>query len=149
MREIWTRRIALLTTQLVLLMAVLFAVLQNPIEDSGDTENREQTAITELLQPVVLNPRDIVAGQQIYQQHSCARCHSIAGKGNPRHPLDGVGARHSAEQLRDWITGSDDLQAILSNRAFKIKQVYKELSNDELDALVIFMQSLRLAELQQ
>ena len=39
-------------------------------------------------------------------QQACARCHSIAGKGNPRRPLDGVGARRNAAELRDWNIGA-------------------------------------------
>ncbi len=149
MREQWVRRIALLTALLVLLMAVVFAVLQNPVEDSDDTENREQAAITEQLQPAILSPQSVAAGQQIYQQQSCVRCHSIAGKGNPRNPLDGVGARYSAEQIRYWITGADALQSVLPKRAFKIKQIYKELSDEDINVLVVFMQSLRQSVSQQ
>lgn len=147
MREKWARRIALLTGQLVLLMAVVFAVMQNPIEDPDSTENREQAVTSEPLESVILKPQYLAAGQQVYQQHSCARCHSIAGKGNPRNPLDGVGARRNAEDLRNWITGADVLQGVMPERAFKIKQVYGELSNEDLDVLVIFMQSLRQGEL--
>jgi len=143
MREQWARRIALLTTQLVLLMAVIFAVMQNPIESSGDRENRKQAAMVEPLQPVILSPQYIAIGQQIYQQLTCARCHSIADEGSPRNPLDGVGARRSAEQLRDWITGADALQGIMPDRALRMKQPYKALSDEELDALVSYMQSLR------
>ncbi|MBN4063621.1 cytochrome c [Cardiobacterium sp. AH-315-I02] len=142
MREKWARRIALLTAQLVLLMAVVFAVLQNPVEDSDDTENGEQAAITERLQPAILNPQSVAAGQQVYQKQSCARCHSISGKGNSRHPLDGVGKRHSAEQMRGWIIGADTLKSVLPTRAFKIKQSYKELPDEDLDALVSYMAQL-------
>lgn len=141
MREQWARRIALLTGQLVLLLAVVFAISQNLVETP---ETREPVMPAELLEPIALDPQRIEAGRGLYRQQTCARCHSIAGKGNPRNPLDGVGARRSAMELRDWVIGGDVLWGELPERAFKLKQAYKELSSDDLDALVAYMQSLRL-----
>ena len=83
----------------------------------------------------------IEAGRHVYQQQTCARCHSIAGAGNPRNSLDGVGARRTPEELRDWILGSGAVQELLPERIFKLKQAY-QFSDDELDALVIYLQSL-------
>lgn len=142
MREQWARRIARLTAQLVLLLAATFAIIQNPIETPDTTESR-QAPPPERLESNVLDPHRIKAGRQVYKQRACARCHSIAGKGNPRKPLDGVGARRSAEQLRDRIIGADALQRELPERAFKLKQAHRELPGDDLDALVIYLQSLR------
>lgn len=144
MREQWARRIAILTGMLVLLLAVIFAFIQNPLETSDTKTNKEQSFYTEQLEPAVLNPERIEAGRQVYKQQTCARCHSIAGHGNPRYPLDGVGARRTALELRDWITGEDVLQEELPEYASKLKQRYRELPVDDLDALVIYMQSLRL-----
>jgi len=143
MREKWARRIAFLTGQLVLLLAVAFALIQNPLEPPDTTESRAQAPPTELLESVALDPERIEAGRQVYGQQTCARCHSINGEGNPRNPLDGVGARRTAQELRDWITGADALQGALPERAFKLKQAYRELSGDDLDALIIYLQSLR------
>ena len=103
MREQWARRIALLTGLMIFLMAVLFAVMQNPIGSSDTTVGKEPLAPTELIKATSLDPQDIEAGFQIYQQQTCARCHSIAGKGNPRNPLDDVGVRHNAQALRECL----------------------------------------------
>ena len=143
MREKWARLIVLLTGLLVLLLAATFAVMQNPIESADTTENTEQTPAPEHLKSIVLDPKHIEAGRQIYKQQTCARCHSIAEEGNPRNPLDGVGAKRSAKELRDWIIGADSLQNKLPERAFKLKQVHRTLPGDDLDALVFYMQSLR------
>ena len=143
MREKWARRIALLTGLLVLLLAVTFAFTQNSAKRPSITENREQVLSTNQTEPLYLDPKRIEAGLQIYSKLTCARCHSIAGKGNPRNPLDDVGARHNAQALRDWITGADELQRVLPERAFKIKQGYKKVASENLDVLVIAMQSLR------
>ena len=143
MREKWARRIALLTGLLILLLAITFAASQNPSVSPLTIASKEQAASGEQ-QNNTLDPERISAGQQVYKQQSCARCHSIAAQGNPRNPLDGVGARHSAAELHEWIIGADSLQQELPGYALRSKQRYKELPADELDALVIYMQSLRL-----
>lgn len=142
MREQWARRIARLTAQLVLLLAATFAIIQNPIEPRDTTESRQAPA-PERVESIVLDPERIKAGRLVYKQQACARCHSIAGEGNPREPLDGVGARRNAEELSDWTIGADALQGKLSERAFELKQVYRELPCGDLGALISYLESLR------
>ena len=137
MREQWARRIVLITGLLVLLLAFLFADLQNPVKTTDITESRNH------LTTIDFEPERIEAGKQVYQQQNCSRCHSIAGEGNPRNPLDNIGEKRSAEELRDYITGADRLQKIISERSLKLKQRYRLLPADELDALIVYMQSLR------
>ena len=132
MREKWARRIVILTALIVLLLAFVFARIQNP----------EQVSSSEHKPSVVLDSKAIETGQQIYQQQNCGFCHSIAGQGNPRNPLDGVGTKRTASELRDFITGADTLQGLLTTSIRKMKQKYRKLSDDDLDALVIYMQSL-------
>ncbi len=143
MREQWARRIALLTGLLILLLAIVFAITQNPVETTAPTAYGEQLPSTDDVAAIVLDPQRVEAGRLVYQQQACARCHSIAGEGTGRNPLDGVGARRNAEELRDWIIGADNLEGVLAERAFEQKQAHKELPDDDLDALVIYMQSLR------
>lgn len=143
MREQWARRIALFTGLLVLLLGFVFAVIQNPIETPGATKSWERVLPAELPESVALNPERIEAGREVYRQQTCARCHSIAGEGNSRNPLDKVGARRSAEELRDYITGADTLQGVLPERVFKLKHAYGALPDDDIKAVVIYMQSLR------
>lgn len=142
MREKWARRIVFLTALIVLLLAFVFARIQNPDQVTDTVNNKEQVLSTELRQLIVLDLKRTEAGRQIYGQQTCALCHSIAGQGNPRKPLDGVGAKRSASELRNFITGADSLQALLPENIRKMKQGYRKLSDDDLDALVIYMQSL-------
>ncbi len=143
MREKRARRIAFLTGLLVLLLAIAFSVMQNPVQFPDAIANREQAPPVERQESLVLDPERIEAGLQVYKQQSCARCHSIAGTGNPRIPLDDVGARRTAAELSDWIIGAEALQGELPERVFRLKQSYRELSGEDHDALVIYMQSLR------
>ena len=132
MREKWARRIVFLTALIVLLLAFVFARIQNPETDIS----------TERKPSVVLDSKDVETGRQIYEQQGCGFCHSIDGQGNPRNPLDGVGTKRTASELRNFITGADTLEELLTMSIRNMKQRYRELSAAELDALVIYMQSL-------
>jgi len=134
MREKWARRIVLLTALIVLLLAFVFARIQNP--------DKEQVSTSERKPSVVLNSKAIERGRHIYEQQGCGFCHSIDGHGNPRNPLDSVGTKRTASELRNFIIGADTLEGLLPTGIRKMKQKYKELSADELNALVIYMQSL-------
>ena len=142
MREKWARRIVLLTALIVLLLAFVFARIQNPDQITDRTKSGEQFSSFDRKPSVVLNSKAIERGRQIYEQQGCGFCHSIAGQGNPRNPLDGVGNKRNASELRNFIIGSDTLEGLLPTGIRKMKQKYKELSADDLDALVVYMQSL-------
>ena len=43
------------------------------------------------------------AGMKVYAAQKCSMCHSIADVGNKKLPLDKVGAKLSADQIREWI----------------------------------------------
>jgi hypothetical protein len=85
---------------------------------------------------------DIRRGRVVFDSVGCARCHSVAGVGSPRYPLDGVGARRNAAQLRAWTQGADVLADSLPPSALRTKQAFKALKAADLDALVAFLQSL-------
>lgn len=137
MREKWARLITVFTGLIVLLLVIEFALVQNPV-DSDDTT----LTIKEASAPVVLDREAIEAGHLVYKEQGCALCHSIAGAGNPRNPLDGVGLRRTAEEIRDRIIGAHTLQGVIPEHALKFKQTYRELHDDDLSNLVIYLQSL-------
>ncbi|MCW8901999.1 MAG: cytochrome c [Gammaproteobacteria bacterium] len=139
MREKWARLIALFTGLIVLLLAMVFALIQNPHTTSKAQKNEQQISSDIVKKSVNPDSIQIEEGRKIYQEQNCSACHSIAGKGNPRTPLDGVGTRRTAEELRNWIIGSDSLQGLLPDSIRRLKQRYKELSDNELDALVNYL----------
>lgn len=143
MREKLARLIAILTGLMVLLLAIAFAAIQNPELTQAPVVSAEKVLPPVYTESIVLNPEHIKAGHLVYQQQACALCHSIAGEGNIRNPLDGVGTRRTPEELRNWIVGADVLEGTIPQRAFKMKQDFKELPDHELDMLVTYMQSLR------
>ena len=85
-----------------------------------------------------LPSRDLIAlGERVYGEQRCAACHSIAGVGSPRSPLDGVGSRLTASEIRRWIV---DPQAM---RPGIRKPAFDDVPPEEVEALVAFIQSLR------
>ena len=42
-------------------------------------------------------------GAQVYAAQKCSMCHSIAGKGNAKGPLDDVGSKFTSDQIHEWI----------------------------------------------
>jgi mono/diheme cytochrome c family protein len=134
MREIWVRIVAAASGLAVVLLALAFAWSQNP-------RSTAQPAVA----PVA--PATVVAeaGRAVFEAQGCAMCHAVAGKGNPRSPLDGVGARHDAVALRDWTLATGSAESTLSTRAKVMKEDYRELSPTELDALIAYLQSLRVS----
>lgn len=83
-------------------------------------------------------------GEQVYTAQKCSICHSIAGKGSKQNPLDGVGKKLSAEEIRQWITHPDEMTAkTKSTKKPPMPKKYDKLAAADLDALVTYMQSLK------
>jgi mono/diheme cytochrome c family protein len=84
----------------------------------------------------------IAKGQQVYADQKCGLCHSIGDKGNKKGPLDGVGSKLSAADIRMWMT---DAKAMTEKTKSTRKPDMKSYSlpKADLDALVAYMQSLK------
>jgi hypothetical protein len=68
------------------------------------------------------------------------RCHSIAGRGNPSSPLDGIGARREPAAIRDWVVGAGAAQASMSAGTLRAKARARD--DPDLDALVAYLGQL-------
>jgi mono/diheme cytochrome c family protein len=83
-------------------------------------------------------------GQEVYTAQKCQTCHAIAGKGGKASPLDGVGAKLSADDIRQWITHPTDMAAkAKSTKKPAMPNKYGTLAAADLDALVAYMASLK------
>jgi mono/diheme cytochrome c family protein len=86
----------------------------------------------------------IKQGEKVYTAQKCSLCHAIAGKGNKQNPLDGVGKKLSAEDIRKWITEPDVMtKQSKSTKKPPMPDKYDKLPAADLDALVAYMQSLK------
>lgn len=87
--------------------------------------------------PTYSGEDSMAPGKQVYRENRCSMCHSIAGEGSPRSPLDGVGSRLTEEEIRNWIVAPQTMQADVR------KPAYDDLSDESLEALVSYMMSLK------
>jgi mono/diheme cytochrome c family protein len=88
--------------------------------------------------------KKIDAGKKVYEAQKCATCHMVAGKGNKMAPLDGVGAKLSAADIKKWITNPAEMEAALPKKpAIKMSSKKFDLKDPDLDALVAYVQSLK------
>ena len=83
-------------------------------------------------------------GQQVYDAQKCQVCHSVAGKGSKTEPLDGVGSKLSADDIRQWIVDPIEMaKKANSTKKPPMPKKYDKLPAGDLDALVAYMQSLK------
>lgn len=85
---------------------------------------------------------NIAKGQQVYADQKCGLCHSIGDKGNKKGPLDGVGSKLSAADIRSWMTDAKAMTA-KTNATRKPDMKAYTLPKEDLDALVAYMLSLK------
>jgi mono/diheme cytochrome c family protein len=81
-------------------------------------------------------------GQEIYAEQKCSLCHSIAGKGNVKGPLDEVGSKSSPDDIRAWLT---DAKAMTAKTKAPRKPEMKAytLTKGEVDTLVTYLSGLK------
>lgn len=83
----------------------------------------------------------IEKGKAVYDAQKCSLCHAVAGRGNAKGPLDKVGAKLSAADIRKWIVSPKEMKSE-TNRKPDMR-AYPSLPAADLDALVAYMQSLK------
>jgi mono/diheme cytochrome c family protein len=82
-------------------------------------------------------------GQEAFGAQKCAVCHSIGGKGSKSNPLDGVGAKLSADDIRAWITDPVAMTKKTNSQKKPPMPKNAKLTTADVDALVAYMQSLK------
>jgi mono/diheme cytochrome c family protein len=83
-----------------------------------------------------------VTGEKVYTEQKCAVCHSIAGKGNAKGPLDEVGSKMSADDIRAWIVDAKVMTAKTKAPRKPEMKAYT-LTKDEADALVTYLSAMK------
>lgn len=82
-------------------------------------------------------------GMKVYGEQKCSMCHSIDGKGNAKGPLDGVGSKLKAEEVREWLVEPAEMSKKANAQRKPPMKAYATLPKDDLDALVAYMMSLK------
>jgi cbb3-type cytochrome oxidase cytochrome c subunit len=130
-RQSRARWLAFATALLVVLLAALFAWLRNlpPAPQAG----------------AVAAPKASVSrdepGRAAFVRAGCSGCHSADGRGNPAHPLDGIGTRLDREALRDAAFA---LGGAAKRFPPAVAQRKRAHANDaDADALLAYLQQLK------
>lgn len=83
-------------------------------------------------------------GQEVYAAQKCQGCHAIGGKGYKANPLDGVGAKLTADDIRAWILRPKEMATkAKSTKKPPMTDRYSKLPAADIDALVAYMQTLK------
>jgi mono/diheme cytochrome c family protein len=99
-----------------------------------------------LVAPFAAHAQDaglVKKGEALYVANKCAACHAIAGKGNQKGPLDHVGAKLSADELRQWIVAAPEMAKKTKAERRPFMRAYTNLAPADVDALVAYLQSLK------
>jgi mono/diheme cytochrome c family protein len=93
--------------------------------------------------PAAAQDAKIQRGQKVYTDQKCAVCHSVAGKGNQKGALDAVGDKLSAEEIRQWLINPREMTGKTKATRKPPMPAFAKLSEEDLDALIAYMQSLK------
>jgi mono/diheme cytochrome c family protein len=90
----------------------------------------------------------IEKGKKVYAEAkpmACKACHAVAGVGNAKGPLDGVGSTLKAEEVKAWMRTPKDMAAKAKAERKPPMPAYpaEKLSDEDLDALTAYLLSLK------
>jgi mono/diheme cytochrome c family protein len=78
-------------------------------------------------------------GETVYTAQKCSVCHSLAGKGQAKGPLDDVGSKLTADEIRQWLVNPKEMSAKANATRKPVMPAYTKLSKEDLDSLVAFL----------
>lgn len=93
--------------------------------------------------PAAAQDDKVKKGEALFAAQKCGVCHSVAGKGNKQHPLDGVGKTISADLARLWLVDPKAAEAKTGKHGKPAMRSYAKLPAEDLDALVAYVLSLK------
>jgi mono/diheme cytochrome c family protein len=98
-----------------------------------------------LFTPALANAQaaSVERGAKLFAEAKCSMCHSVAGKGNAKGALDDVGAKLSADEIREWLVDPAAMTAKAHAERKPPMKSYASLPKGDLDALVAYLQTLK------
>ena len=82
------------------------------------------------------------AGEKVYAEQKCSICHAIAGKGNAKGPLDEVGSKLTADEIRAWLVDAKGMTA-KTKAARKPEMKAYALPKADVDGLVAYLAAMK------
>lgn len=82
-------------------------------------------------------------GAKLFVDQKCTLCHSVADKGQKKGPLDGVGSKLTADEIRLWLVSPAEMTTKTKAARKPVMKSYASLKKEDVDALVAYVQSLK------
>ena len=82
-------------------------------------------------------------GEKVFAAQKCTICHAVGAQGNKKGPLDNVGAKLTADEIRMWITQAPVMAAKVKAERKPAMKAFTALSKEDVDALVAYLQTLK------
>ena len=84
----------------------------------------------------------VMVGTGLFSSQKCILCHAVGERGNKKGPLDGIGKKLKAEEIRQWLTNPDEMRArTKATRTPPMKD--PKLAPEQLDALIAYLETLK------
>jgi mono/diheme cytochrome c family protein len=86
--------------------------------------------------------QEATQGAKVFADQKCGLCHSIAGKGNPKGPMEEALNKLSDDEIRMWITDAKGMtEKTKAIRKPPMKQF--ALPKQDVDALVAYLSAMK------
>jgi mono/diheme cytochrome c family protein len=82
-------------------------------------------------------------GMKLFMDQKCSLCHSVAGKGNPKGPIEQGVSKLSADEIRQWHVNPEEMRTKAGADRKPFMKSFSTLPKDDLDALVAYLVSLK------
>lgn len=82
-------------------------------------------------------------GEKVFAAQKCSVCHSIAGKGNGKGPLDNVGLKLKDEEIRQWLIAPRVMSEKTKSTRKPLMPEYTKLQKEDLEGLVAYLKTLK------
>jgi mono/diheme cytochrome c family protein len=84
----------------------------------------------------------VAKGEKLFVDQKCTLCHSIGDKGNKKGPLDDVGAKLKAGEIREWMVDAKGMTA-KTKAARKPEMKAYTLPKEDVDELVAYLTAMK------
>jgi mono/diheme cytochrome c family protein len=96
-----------------------------------------------LAAPAAAQDAPVAQGEALFSAQRCPLCHQVAGQGNKKYPLDGVGKTITADVVRLWLTDPKAAEAKTGKSGTPKMKSYASLAEADVEALVAYVMSLK------
>jgi mono/diheme cytochrome c family protein len=93
--------------------------------------------------PLLAQTPAVERGTKVFAEQKCSLCHSVAGKGNPKGPLEDGVAKLTAAEIHDWLVNPQAMRDKTGADRKPAMKAFASLPKDDLDALTAYLLSLK------